>query len=151
MGLAIDSRFTSDLGVPHHVEIDVAIGPPLKKTIINNSDRLRSSADLIGRAPVVVLSPDDKTITAGPYKYYDANAFMVPPNGTYGDAGANAFGGSWIRSFDLSFAKKIPLTERLSIQFRSELLTNILNHTNFNSPIQLCLRRPRAVPPRQRA
>ncbi len=63
--LFVDARFTSDLGVPHYVNIEILLGPPIKKTITSNSERLRSSADLIGRAPVVVLTPDDRVITSG--------------------------------------------------------------------------------------
>jgi DNA replication and repair protein RecF len=38
----------------------------MKKTLMFNNDRLRAASDLIGRAPVVVLTPDDKIITSGP-------------------------------------------------------------------------------------
>jgi DNA replication and repair protein RecF len=55
----------SDLGVPHNVRIGIAAGPPLKKTLFANNERIRSSADLVGRAPVIVLTPDDKIITNG--------------------------------------------------------------------------------------
>jgi DNA replication and repair protein RecF len=64
-GLEVDAKFTSDLGVPHTVRVEIAAGPPLKKTIHANSERIRSSSDLVGRAPVVVLTPDEKAITGG--------------------------------------------------------------------------------------
>ncbi|MEI8134870.1 MAG: DNA replication and repair protein RecF [bacterium] len=62
---SIDSDFISDLGVKLHSEIDCAIGPPLKKNIYINNDRLRRASDLIGRIPIVSLTPDDKVITSG--------------------------------------------------------------------------------------
>jgi DNA replication and repair protein RecF len=37
----------------------------MKKAIFANSERMRTSSDLVGRAPVVVLSPDEKIITGG--------------------------------------------------------------------------------------
>jgi DNA replication and repair protein RecF len=37
----------------------------MKKSIHANSERMRTSSDLVGRAPVVVLSPDEKIITGG--------------------------------------------------------------------------------------
>ncbi len=64
--LNVESNSTSDLGVPHRVVVKVESGPPVRKTMFANSERLRSSADLVGRAPVVVLTPDEKIITSGP-------------------------------------------------------------------------------------
>jgi len=64
--LHIDANFVSELSVPIHVQVDLAPGPPLRKSIFVNAERLRSASDLIGRAPVVVLTPDDKIITNGP-------------------------------------------------------------------------------------
>ncbi|HZK76874.1 MAG TPA: DNA replication/repair protein RecF [Candidatus Kapabacteria bacterium] len=63
--LEVDSHFVSDLGVPHKVSIAIEAGPPLKKSIVANSERIRSSAQLVGLAPVVVLTPDEKVITGG--------------------------------------------------------------------------------------
>jgi hypothetical protein len=72
-------------------------------------------------------------VLGGPDKYYDPSAFIVPLNGTYGNAGRDVLEGPGLSELDLSLAKRIPLTERFSLQFRGELF-NILNHTNFNSP-----------------
>jgi len=64
--LLVEARFRSDLDVPQNVAIDLTLGPPFRKTILLNNERLRAASDLIGRAPVVVLTPDDKVITNGP-------------------------------------------------------------------------------------
>jgi hypothetical protein len=72
-------------------------------------------------------------ILGGPNEYYDPNAFVVPLNGTYGNAGRDILEGPGLSALDLSASKRIRLTERFSLQFRGELF-NILNHTNFNSP-----------------
>jgi hypothetical protein len=72
-------------------------------------------------------------ILGGPNKYYDPNAFVVPLNGTYGNAGRDTLEGPGVSALDLSASKRIRLSERFSLQFRGELF-NILNHTNFNSP-----------------
>jgi hypothetical protein len=79
-----------------------------------------------------------KVILGGPDKYYDPNAFQVPLNGTYGDAGRDVLEGPGLNELDLSLAKKIPLSERLALQFRSEFF-NMLNRTNFNSPNPIVL------------
>ena len=64
-GYSIAAGFTSSLGVGVHVTVDYQLGPPAKKTIHINNDRLRSSAELIGRIPIVAMTPDDKVITSG--------------------------------------------------------------------------------------
>ncbi len=74
-----------------------------------------------------------KVIQGGPEQYYDPNAFVVPLNGTYGNAGRDTLEGPGLTEFDLSLARQIPLTERIRLQFRSEFF-NIFNHTNFNLP-----------------
>lgn len=62
----IDARSVSDLGVGHHVSVQIEMGARLKKTIYANNEHIRTYSDLIGRAPVVVLTPDEKIITGGP-------------------------------------------------------------------------------------
>ncbi len=62
---SIDARFLSSNAVPLHVRIEYKAGPPARKTIVVNNDKLRRSSDLIGRIPIVALSPDDKIITGG--------------------------------------------------------------------------------------
>ena len=62
---AVDAAFVSDLGVTLRSETEYSIGPPAKKSIFVNNDRLRRSSDLIGRIPIVALTPDDKVITSG--------------------------------------------------------------------------------------
>ncbi len=72
-------------------------------------------------------------ITGNPTQYYNPNAFIVPLSGTYGNAGRDILEGPGTTDLDVSFLKRIPLRERLNLQFRGEFF-NILNHTNFNSP-----------------
>lgn len=72
-------------------------------------------------------------ILGGPNKYYDPNAFIVPLNGTYGNVGRDVLQGPGMGEVDLSFSKRIPIGERLNLQFRGELF-NILNRANFNAP-----------------
>jgi hypothetical protein len=72
-------------------------------------------------------------ILGGPQRYYDPNAFVVPLNGTYGNAGRNILAGPGLQDVDFSISKTFLLTERVNLQFRSEIF-NIFNHTNFNTP-----------------
>jgi len=72
-------------------------------------------------------------VLGGANRYFDANAFVVPPKGTYGHAGRNILQGSGLAELDLALAKKLSLSEHFGAQFRIDFF-NVLNHTNFNTP-----------------
>ncbi len=72
-------------------------------------------------------------ILGNPNLYFNPNAFLVPPNGTYGNVGRDVLEGPGLNTLDFSLAKRIQIAERVSLQFRGEFF-NILNHTNFNAP-----------------
>jgi hypothetical protein len=72
-------------------------------------------------------------IIGSPNQYFNPNAFIVPPNGTYGNVGRDTLIGPGVRELDLSFLKDTHLTERFKLQFRAELF-NILNSVNFSTP-----------------
>ena len=72
-------------------------------------------------------------INGGPDQYFNPLAFAQPLNGTYGTVGRNILPGPSLTQFDLALAKRWTLSERASIQFRSEFF-NLFNHTNLNAP-----------------
>ncbi len=72
-------------------------------------------------------------IEGGPAQYFNPAAFIVPPNGTYGNVGRDVLIGPGLASLDLSLMKNTSLSERMSLQFRAEFF-NILNRANFNTP-----------------
>jgi len=74
-----------------------------------------------------------RVILGGPNQYFNPNAFIQPLPGTYGNVGRNVLQGPSLVETDLSLAKTFAFSERLNLQFRSELF-NISNHTNFNVP-----------------
>lgn len=53
--------------------------------------------------------------------------------GTYGNVGRNVLEGPSLKQFDLALAKRWSLSERVSLQFRSDFF-NLFNHTNLNTP-----------------
>jgi hypothetical protein len=71
-------------------------------------------------------------ILGGPNRYFNPNAFIQPLAGTYGNAGRNILRGPALVETDISLSKKFALSERLNLQFRSEIF-NVFNHTNFNT------------------
>jgi hypothetical protein len=72
-------------------------------------------------------------ILGGPNQFFNANAFVQPLPGTYGNAGRNILDGPGLAETDLSLTKKFSLSDRLSMQFRSEFF-NLFNRANFNNP-----------------
>jgi len=72
-------------------------------------------------------------IQSGPNQYFNPNAFVQPLPGTYGNAGRNILQGPGLAETDLSLTKKFSISERWSMQLRSEFF-NVFNHTNFNTP-----------------
>lgn len=73
-----------------------------------------------------------------PYLNNDRNelnpaAFAIPAPGTFGDLPRNAFHGPGFWQQDLIFNKRIPITETVKLEFRTEIF-NIFNHANFANP-----------------
>jgi hypothetical protein len=81
------------------------------------------------------LNPDfsGRIIEGGPNRYFNANAFIQPLPGTYGNAGRNTLQGPRLTQTDLAIAKKLSMSEHWTLQFRAEIF-NLFNHTNFNTP-----------------
>jgi len=72
-------------------------------------------------------------IQGRPNQYFNPRAFLVPPNGTYGNLGRDTFIGPGLATLDFSLLKDTKITEKLDLQFRAEFF-NILNHADFNTP-----------------
>jgi hypothetical protein len=118
-GWALNSIVTLQDGFP--------FTPQLSFNPSNNGDTrnpVRPSLNPAFSGPVILGSPN---------QYFNPNAFLVPPNGTYGNLGRDAFTGPGLATLDLSLLKDTRITEKLGLQFRAEFF-NILNHANFNTP-----------------
>ena len=68
-----------------------------------------------------------------PDQWVDPAAFVLPPAGTYGNAGRNILIGPGNRNVDFGMIKNFPIHERYKVQFRAEAF-NLFNHPNFNNP-----------------
>lgn len=62
-----------------------------------------------------------------------SDAFALPPNFTYGNAGANTLRSGMLRNFDFSLAKNFYPTERTRLEFRAESF-NLTNTATFGIP-----------------
>lgn len=77
----------------------------------------------------------------GPVKYlnprksgnlwFDPSVFSVPAFGTFGDASRGVTVGPGINNWDITVSKYFAITERIKLQFRSEMF-NAFNHTQFS-------------------
>ena len=64
--------------------------------------------------------------------WFNTDAFVAAPFGTFGNAGRNNVIGPGLNDFDFSVLKNFKLSERKRIEFRAEIF-NLFNHTNFTS------------------
>ena len=112
--------------------LQVQPGFPFTPTVGSN----RSGSGDTGNPDVPNRNPafSGPVILENPNRWYDPNAFLLPTAGTFGNAGRNQFMGPGLTSLDTSLFKRISINERWNLQFRAEVF-NILNHTNFGSPI----------------
>ena len=64
---------------------------------------------------------------------YDATAFALPAQFTFGNADRNILRGPKFMSTDLSFMKTVPIGGGARFQFRAEMY-NIFNNVNYANP-----------------
>jgi hypothetical protein len=72
-------------------------------------------------------------ILGGPNRYFNPDAFILPPPGAYGNTGRDVLTGPGLATTDLSLAKNTQISEKLRAQFRAEFF-NIFNRANFGTP-----------------
>ena len=65
--------------------------------------------------------------------YFNANAFIVPASGTYGNVSRDSLTGPALAQLDLALSKTTAIVGKARLQFRAEVF-NVLNHTNFATP-----------------
>ena len=65
--------------------------------------------------------------------WFDTKCFVNPPAGRFGNSGANILEGPGLHAHNVTFVKTFKLTERVRFDFMT-LISNILNHPNFQFP-----------------
>jgi len=73
-------------------------------------------------------------VTGNRTQWFNPAAFVLPPAGTYGNAGRDILSGPGLVEFDTSLIKTTAITERIKVELRAEFF-NVLNHTNFGMPV----------------
>ena len=80
--------------------------------------------------PGVSLKPPGGQTTA---QWINPGAFAIPAPGTFGDAPRNVARAPGTWQTDIGIAKRIPLTEKMHLQFRADIF-NLLNHSQYGVP-----------------
>jgi Carboxypeptidase regulatory-like domain len=68
-----------------------------------------------------------------PNNWFNTNAYAIPAQYTFGNAGRNTLIGPDVNDWDLSLRKTFPIRESQDLEFRAELF-NSLNHPAFAQP-----------------
>ncbi len=87
--------------------------------------------DLVGPAPSLNCQPN--TATRELINCYDASAFALPAQFTFGGAPRNLLRGPKFVGTDLSMMKNIPIARTVQFQIRAEIF-NAFNDVNFGNP-----------------
>ena len=110
-------------------------GQPFTVALLPDFDNSNTGIDSLGFGandrPNVVGNPHLANPSAS--AWFNTAAFVIPPSGTFGNAGRNIIEGPGLATVDVSLIKNFAIRERATVQFRAELF-NALNHTNFALP-----------------
>lgn len=105
-------------------------GFPFNSTVLSaNIGGANPRANLVPGQPIWIA---DATVGAG--KRLNPVAFTIPASGQQGNEPRNDISGFGLMQVDVSVARKIPITERVDLQFRTDAF-NALNHPNFTNPL----------------
>ncbi|HET8548814.1 MAG TPA: TonB-dependent receptor, partial [Bryobacteraceae bacterium] len=113
----------------------MASGNPFSVVVGFDRARARFQAGTSPQRPDLVAGRSANPILGGPDRYYDPTAFALPAEGFYGNLGRNTLIGPGLVMVDLSLNKRFRITERVGLQFRTEMF-NALNRPNFAIPTQ---------------
>ncbi len=92
----------------------------------SNTQTLGGVPDRIGNGNLPV---DQRSLN----RWFDASAFVTPPNGRFGNSGRNILEGPGRQALNLGLFKSFRPTEKTSLRVQATF-TNALNHPNFNYP-----------------
>jgi hypothetical protein len=111
----------------------ISAGNPFSVVVGFDRARARFQAGTSPQRPDLVAGRSTNPILGGPDRYFDASAFALPAAGFFGNLGRNTLIGPGLGMLDLSVNKRFRITERIAVQFRTEIF-NSLNRPNFAIP-----------------
>src|SRR6202012_2852790 len=117
----ITSTFAARTGFP----VDVLINRSASAVPDGNTTDQRP--DLV---PGVSLTPPGGSSIG---EWINPAPFAVPAAGTFGDAPRDLFRGPGAWQIDMGLVKRLPISERVGMQFRTEFF-NIFNHPQYGLP-----------------
>ena len=99
----------------------------------NRSGNLNTVTYAMNERPSVKPGYSNDPVLGGPDRYWDINAFVLPPANQRGNLGRNTLIGPGIFGFDASVEKIFPIGETRRVEFRTEMF-NVPNRPNFAVP-----------------
>jgi hypothetical protein len=116
----------------------VQSGSPVNVTLSTDRANIgitgQQRPDLIGAVPALNCVADpDPARRRQLMNCYDATAFALPAQFTFGNAPRNVLRGPKFASTDLSFMKNVPLGSSVKFQIRAEIF-NVFNNVNYGNP-----------------
>jgi hypothetical protein len=81
--------------------------------------------------PNVVGNP--KSSNQSPQQWFNTAAFVIPPYGSFGNAGRNILEGPGLGTVNVSLLKNTAIAEHMNLQLRVEAF-NLFNRANFGLP-----------------
>ena len=110
-------------------------GSPVNITISTDRANIgitgQQRPDLVGAVPSLNCQPNTTTLEL--INCFDASAFALPAQFTFGSAPRNALRGPKFVSTDLSMMKNVPLGRSVRFQIRAEIF-NAFNTVNYGNP-----------------
>jgi hypothetical protein len=105
-------------------------GAPLNVTQALNT---AGSDNITNQRPDRILGVSPYLANGSPDLWLNPAAFAPAPRGRYGTSGRNPLTGPGFEQIDLAAVKDTKLSERMNLQFRTEVF-NFPNHPNFANP-----------------
>jgi hypothetical protein len=100
---------------------------------VTQATNFNSFAGFGVQRPNVVAPVELPSDQRGPAKWFNTAAFQIAPQFTIGNSSRNPVRGPGYRDADLSFIKHTLLTERVDLEFRTEIF-NLTNTPAFGQP-----------------
>ena len=110
-------------------------GRPFTVALVSDLDNSNTGRSILGFGandrPNAVGDP--KLSERTPDRWFNTEAFEMPPFGSFGNSGRNILEGPNVRNINISLLRDFQMREGLSLQFRAETF-NLFNRTNFDLP-----------------